>query len=595
MRAMFFDNLFRSLSWTLIHSLWQGQILTILAGLALCFTKKAYASVRYGILSLLLFLFVLTAGITFVIEWHTGSPGSPGLRVVENLANTDGLFHQSLLVEFYKTFSNFLNANSNWIVFIWLIILVIKSVSLILDLAHVSRLRHNDIYSPSHEWKIKLVLLSGQMGIRKPVGFMQSARLKIPAVVGYFKPMVLIPAGMLTQLPAVEVEAILLHELAHIRRHDYLFNFIQRLAELIFFFNPGLLWVSSVLRDERENCCDDLVISVTKNKAVYLNAIISFREYSLQRRDYVLGFFGNQKQLIQRMTRIVYNKNKIFSPPGLFFFICNLVVFVFLFSSLQEPRISAPMEFKTINMSAKLLPSFPTKTLADISQEPLQHLITGENHGQGPESGIIQNSESNVQYEPESSAEQNSDDIRDYITKQDQELNKQLAREAEVIPEKLRQRNTGKKSRQLENFGDQSTLNAKGFGDQEDSYKIQLLAQNARQKETGQIFPLEYGEESDKNKSDEDNRKQIEARAERLKQADNDLIQSKLLRLQFEKDRAQAESDRQQAREQRLQAEKDHQQAELDRIKSDRDREQAAVDRLQPEKIKSRAQVRLRL
>ena len=103
----------------------------------------------------------------------------------------------------------------------------------------------------------------------------------MPVVIGHLKPVILIPLGCLAGLPADQVEAILLHELAHIRRSDYFVNFLQNITESIFFFNPGLLWISSLIKEERENCCDDIALEQTKNKRGLVQALISFKEQEL--------------------------------------------------------------------------------------------------------------------------------------------------------------------------------------------------------------------------------------------------------------------------------------------------------------------------
>src|SRR5688572_11218736 len=159
---------------------------------------------------------------------------------------------------------------------------------------------------------------------------------------GHLKPVILVPVGILTGLPAAEVEAVLLHELAHIRRHDYLVNFIQRAAEMLFFFNPALLWVSSLLRIERENCCDDIAIAKTKDKLQFVEALISFKEHSLRHPQYALGLFGKRNLLIQRVSRIVHNRNKTLSPFEVVFFGVNLFVFVLLISVTRKPVTPEP-------------------------------------------------------------------------------------------------------------------------------------------------------------------------------------------------------------------------------------------------------------
>ena len=191
---------------------------------------------------------------------------SPGLKLTTNPAGVDTIFSHSLFGQALEQLGLFLDANSPWIVSGWLIILVFKLGKMIVDMMYLSRLRNHKISAPGDEWIIKLQSLGDELGIRKKVSLLQSALVKVPVVMGHFKPVILVPVGILTGLPAAEVEAVLLHELAHIRRHDYLVNFIQRAAEMLFFFNPALLWVSSLLRIERENCCDDIAICQNKRQ-----------------------------------------------------------------------------------------------------------------------------------------------------------------------------------------------------------------------------------------------------------------------------------------------------------------------------------------
>jgi hypothetical protein len=122
------------------------------------------------------------------------------------------------------------------------------------------------------------------------------------------------------------VEAVLLHELAHIRRHDYIVNFLQTVAETVFFFNPGLLWISALLRDERENCCDDIALAQTKNKREFIDALISFKEYSLYGANYAVAFPGKKNQLLQRVSRILGNKNKTVTSGERAFLIGGVIV-----------------------------------------------------------------------------------------------------------------------------------------------------------------------------------------------------------------------------------------------------------------------------
>jgi hypothetical protein len=127
---------------------------------------------------------------------------------------------------------------------------------------------------------------------------------------GVFKPVILIPLGLITHLPAQQVEAILWHELGHIKRKDYLVNLLQSFAETIFFFNPAILWISSLVREERENCCDDIALSGSENKAAFLEALVSFQEYNNSTSHFGMAFPGKKNHLLNRVKRILHQQNK---------------------------------------------------------------------------------------------------------------------------------------------------------------------------------------------------------------------------------------------------------------------------------------------
>lgn len=114
--------------------------------------------------------------------------------------------------------------------------------------------------------------LAVQLRLSRPVRILESASVAVPVMVGWLKPVVLLPAAAIAGLPAEHLEALLAHELAHVRRHDYLINLLQSTAETLLFYHPGVWWVSNQVRVEREHCCDDLAVSVTE-RVTYVTAL----------------------------------------------------------------------------------------------------------------------------------------------------------------------------------------------------------------------------------------------------------------------------------------------------------------------------------
>ena len=316
------QEVIHAICWTLIHSLWLGILAAMLAGVVIICTRKLPVVVRYKLLATDLVLFVLAVGITFCYQLKQGhdvstAAGSqmPVAAAVnqtivgqEGSANIMGEY-RSLLD--YQPVVNYLNRHAFIIVDIWLICLFIQLSRLMAGLYGIGRIRRNGTKPPG-KWNDTLLLLSGQLGLKRRVSLLESASVKIPAAFGFFKPVILVPLGILSNLPAEQVETILLHELAHIKRGDYLTNLLLHITEAVFFFNPGLRWLNALIRREREACCDDMVLSVTVDRTIYVNALVSFREYFTGRTNspYAVALGKGRNSLLWRVRRMLTHENK---------------------------------------------------------------------------------------------------------------------------------------------------------------------------------------------------------------------------------------------------------------------------------------------
>jgi uncharacterized protein (TIGR03435 family) len=128
----------------------------------------------------------------------------------------------------------------------------------------------------SAEWQRIFNRLKASLSVSRPVRLLVSGRVQAPAALGWLRPIVLVPVGALAGLPAAQLEALLLHELAHIRRHDYLIHILQSAVEAVFFYHPAVWWISGHMRAERELCCDDIAVSVTGDAVLYARALAEF-------------------------------------------------------------------------------------------------------------------------------------------------------------------------------------------------------------------------------------------------------------------------------------------------------------------------------
>jgi beta-lactamase regulating signal transducer with metallopeptidase domain len=163
-----------------------------------------------------------------------------------------------------------------WVVAIWFIGATAFSLRLLGGWILAERLRSGMARPASAEWQQTLDRLKTRVSVSRPVRLLVSGALHAPAAIGWLRAIVLVPAGALAGLPAAQMEALLLHELAHIRRHDYLLNILQSAVEAVFFYHPAVWWISSHMRAERELCCDDIAVSVTGDAVIYARALAEF-------------------------------------------------------------------------------------------------------------------------------------------------------------------------------------------------------------------------------------------------------------------------------------------------------------------------------
>jgi len=312
-----FDRLAGALCNTLMHSLWQGILLTAVVGLIIICTRKTSSALRYNLLISALALFAAAVSVTFMWQYDrsktanaTETPpttkiSNSTLQPIHIYSNRQGSSQHDITV----SLNNFLSEHHTSIVFIWFLIICARCLQLAFGLYGTYRLRRMRVSLVNDHWQQRLHLMADELRIRKAVTLLESGLAKVPMVIGHLKPVILMPVGLLTALPTEEIEAILIHELAHIRRRDWLVNILQSGMEIVFFFNPAVLWVSKLIRTERENCCDDLAVAQNNNKINYIRALVSCEEYQASVPAYAMGFPGGKNTLLSRVKRIASNRN----------------------------------------------------------------------------------------------------------------------------------------------------------------------------------------------------------------------------------------------------------------------------------------------
>ncbi|MCF8247403.1 MAG: M48 family metalloprotease [Saprospiraceae bacterium] len=292
-----------ALGWTVLHSLWQAFAVALLLAAYLLAWQKTDARKRYIAGNLAMAVTLLLAVGTFIFYLNRKSP-QPELASAIYRENGTLLGQYSIEGNqsfFYEYFSQ----NMPLIVAVWLVGMVFFVLKMLGGLLYIQRLKTRMTAQLPHQWQERLVQLSAELDIRRPVQLLESALAHTPMVIGWLKPIVLLPIGAVNYLTPAQVEAILAHELAHIARHDYLLNLLQSFVEILFYFNPAVWWMSAHVRTERENCCDDIAVRLCGNSLAYAKALVSLQEMQLASPALAMTFSKNKNQLLLRIQRIL--------------------------------------------------------------------------------------------------------------------------------------------------------------------------------------------------------------------------------------------------------------------------------------------------
>ena len=309
-----FDTIFlQSLGWALVHIVWQITLLALLLALLLPRLKSAHH--RYWAAFAALFsafiAFVMTFTWTAVHKFETASTAGLDMAKVRNLF-LPGILSPTATADFMERLDSWLEAHTSIVVLCWLLGFAVSLFRLLGGMYYLHRLRRNSSSSAVGRFQEKIGIMARQLGLQRSIELLESALIPSPITLGYFKPIIFFPLGLLNHLAPAEVEAILAHELAHIARRDWLFNLMQAFIETLFYFHPGIWWISAIVRAERENCCDDLAIRITGNRVVLAKALLHLQQLHLPGAVPVLALgakgrthFFYRFSLLTRIQRIL--------------------------------------------------------------------------------------------------------------------------------------------------------------------------------------------------------------------------------------------------------------------------------------------------
>jgi uncharacterized protein (TIGR03435 family) len=295
------------LGWTLVHFLWQGLSIALLyAAARRIMARRSSPNGRYLLACAALAAMIAAPLATWrLMQQPDASPGSAyHIRGIPPTPSTTAVATATLPDSVRATVPSVQPTQFlAWIVIVWLAGAAAFWFRLAGGWVVAARMRSMLVRRAPPEWQEALRKLGAQIRLARPVPLLVSALVQVPAVVGWLRPVVLVPVGALGGLPVEYLEALLLHELAHIRRHDYLVNMLQSVAEALLFYHPAVWWVSGHIRAEREQCCDDVAVFVSGNALTYARALAHLESHRISHLSAALA--ANGGSLADRIARLL--------------------------------------------------------------------------------------------------------------------------------------------------------------------------------------------------------------------------------------------------------------------------------------------------
>ncbi|HVY92286.1 MAG TPA: M56 family metallopeptidase, partial [Bryobacteraceae bacterium] len=256
------------LGWTLVHFLWQGALIAMLYAGARRMLRDHQA--RYALACAALVLMIAAPIVTFrVLAPAQNVSANPYVGQMPPSSAVSTPATDPVLTSTHIQRDTVMP----WIVAAWFAGAIVFWIRLAGGWLVAARMRRMFVRQAPADWQRTLDGIGTRIGVSRPVKLLVSALVQVPTVLGWLRPIVLMPVGALAGLPAEHVEMLLAHELAHIRRHDYLINVLQGVAEALLFYHPAVWWISGHIRAEREICCDDIAVSITGDAFTYACAL----------------------------------------------------------------------------------------------------------------------------------------------------------------------------------------------------------------------------------------------------------------------------------------------------------------------------------
>jgi beta-lactamase regulating signal transducer with metallopeptidase domain/protein involved in polysaccharide export with SLBB domain len=299
------DDLIIRIGWTLVHSVWQAALIAIVLAALFAFGLRLSSNARYLVCLLALLAVVGVAAGTFVQQRLPARPthrATAVAQLIEPIEVAPIVLPQVTQSAVARSRTD-LNQLMPWVAGVWVVGIVVLSSWQFGGWILLRRLRSNAV-AIDPVWAERFDRLKQIMKTPRAILATTARMIDVPVVIGVLKPIVLAPAAMLSEMSVQQVEAILAHELAHVKRRDYLVNLIQTAIETLLFYHPAVWWIGRQIRREREHCCDEIAARVCGDRTTVAQALAAMEETRVLRLA-LAARSGGRSELLVRVRRLL--------------------------------------------------------------------------------------------------------------------------------------------------------------------------------------------------------------------------------------------------------------------------------------------------
>ena len=354
-----------ALAWALIHFTWQGALVALAAGLTCATLRSSRPQARYVVLVAALGVMAVTpVATTAYLLWP--SEAVPAASVTAATPLVEAVDPVVAAVPSLPAASG-----SNWLLTLvacWAGIAAFLSLRSFGGWLRVQRLAHRSVRPVARAIERKAAELGERLGLSRAVRVVLSSAVEVPGVVGWLKPVVLLPLSVATMLTPEQIEQILAHELAHVRRHDYLVNLFQAAVENVLFYHPAVWWISGQVRAERENCCDDLAVATCGDATSYARTLAQLE--TMRGAAPALLPAASGGSLLARVRRLLGQGASRPTTPGWVGLVVPIAIVALALVSVPSPEAETETPPPSPGAAPVAAPLPPAEPPAEVPQPP---------------------------------------------------------------------------------------------------------------------------------------------------------------------------------------------------------------------------------